>query len=114
MESFCACRGPPSSVCHSTLAIAPGGWDAAAAAFPPGAAAYEAVAVALFAGVDDLFVTSKMGSSDVKVGPFGGSEILDCYGYGGRSDAKRDHAVLLLAGLVADAATLAAFRVRML
>ena len=95
-------------------AFAPGGWDAAAAAFPPGAAAYEAVAVALFAGVDDLFVTSKMGSSDVKVGPFGGSEILDCYGYGGRSDAKRDHAVLLLAGLVADAATLAAFRVRML
>ena len=68
--------------------------------------------VALFTKVDDLFITSALGDSKVRVGPFDGAEILDCFGYGDRADAKRDHLVLLLVAVVADAATGLAFALR--
>jgi len=92
-------------------AFAPAAWRAVATVAPPAAAGYEAIVAAEFAGVDDLFISSKLGASKIRAGPYAGDAVLDCFGLGGRGAARDAHLGLLLFEAVVDAVALAAVQV---
>merc|ERR1711871_1269573 len=85
----------------------PAFWGGLAKLMPAGAA-YEALVIHEFAGVDDLFISSKVGSATAKTGPYSGETILRCFGFDAH-DWFSDHANLLLFAVGFDALTCLVF-----
>ncbi|KAH8098870.1 ATPase [Aureococcus anophagefferens] len=66
--------------------------------------AYEALVAHEFALVEDLYISSKVGSSKIRTGPYPGEAILHCFGFDA-DDALADHLALVAFGAGADLLT---------
>jgi len=71
----------------------------------PASHGFEALAIHQFEHVTDLFITSKIGGQSVRSPPYGGEQILHCFGFGAGAVATQDHVFLAWFGIIADAAT---------
>ena len=78
-------------------------WRALASCLPM-SYAYEALVAHEFALVEDLYISSKVGSSKIRTGPYPGEAILHCFGFDA-DDALADHLALVAFGAGADLLT---------
>ena len=78
----------------------------ALAACLPASYAYEALVVHEFALVKDLYISSKVGSSKIRTGPYPGESILRCFGFDA-DNVLADHLVLVAFGVGVDLLTCA-------